>query len=197
MIPGLSELAEAMHRHGARCAVQIQHPGPPGGLAPQGPHVGQRPGGRSARLGRPRGGLRRGGRQGEVDPGDDRRGDLRAGREVRRRGLARAAGGLRLRRAARRPRLPDRPVHEPLRQQAQRPLRRQLHQPHAVRPGDRQPDQAQVRQGFSHRRALLGRGVGRGSDGPWTRASRSPSSWSSTARPSWISARACSRPRPP
>jgi 2,4-dienoyl-CoA reductase-like NADH-dependent reductase (Old Yellow Enzyme family)/thioredoxin reductase len=27
MIPGLSELAEAMHRHGARCAVQIQHPG--------------------------------------------------------------------------------------------------------------------------------------------------------------------------
>jgi 2,4-dienoyl-CoA reductase-like NADH-dependent reductase (Old Yellow Enzyme family)/thioredoxin reductase len=27
LIPGLSELAEAMHRHGARCAVQIQHPG--------------------------------------------------------------------------------------------------------------------------------------------------------------------------
>jgi 2,4-dienoyl-CoA reductase-like NADH-dependent reductase (Old Yellow Enzyme family)/thioredoxin reductase len=27
MIPGLSELAEAMHRHGARCAVQIQSPG--------------------------------------------------------------------------------------------------------------------------------------------------------------------------
>ncbi len=27
MIPGLAELAEAMHRHGARCAVQIQHPG--------------------------------------------------------------------------------------------------------------------------------------------------------------------------
>ena len=27
MIPGLSELAEAMHRHGAKCAVQIQHPG--------------------------------------------------------------------------------------------------------------------------------------------------------------------------
>lgn len=27
MIPGLGELAEAMHRHGARCAVQIQHPG--------------------------------------------------------------------------------------------------------------------------------------------------------------------------
>ena len=27
MIPGLSELAEAMHRHGARCAVQVQHPG--------------------------------------------------------------------------------------------------------------------------------------------------------------------------
>lgn len=26
-IPGLAELAEAMHRHGARCAVQIQHPG--------------------------------------------------------------------------------------------------------------------------------------------------------------------------
>ena len=27
MIPGLAELAEAMHRHGACCAVQIQHPG--------------------------------------------------------------------------------------------------------------------------------------------------------------------------
>ncbi len=27
MIPGLAELAEVMHRHGARCAVQIQHPG--------------------------------------------------------------------------------------------------------------------------------------------------------------------------
>ncbi len=27
MIPGLANLAEAMHRHGARCAVQIQHPG--------------------------------------------------------------------------------------------------------------------------------------------------------------------------
>jgi len=27
MIPGLGELAEAMHRHGARCAVQIQSPG--------------------------------------------------------------------------------------------------------------------------------------------------------------------------
>jgi 2,4-dienoyl-CoA reductase-like NADH-dependent reductase (Old Yellow Enzyme family)/thioredoxin reductase len=27
LIPGLGELAEAMHRHGARCAVQIQHPG--------------------------------------------------------------------------------------------------------------------------------------------------------------------------
>ena len=27
LIPGLSELAEAMHRHGAKCAVQIQHPG--------------------------------------------------------------------------------------------------------------------------------------------------------------------------
>jgi 2,4-dienoyl-CoA reductase-like NADH-dependent reductase (Old Yellow Enzyme family)/NADPH-dependent 2,4-dienoyl-CoA reductase/sulfur reductase-like enzyme len=27
MIPGLAELAEGMHRHGARCAVQIQHPG--------------------------------------------------------------------------------------------------------------------------------------------------------------------------
>jgi 2,4-dienoyl-CoA reductase-like NADH-dependent reductase (Old Yellow Enzyme family)/thioredoxin reductase len=27
LIPGLSELAEAMHRHGARCAVQIQSPG--------------------------------------------------------------------------------------------------------------------------------------------------------------------------
>jgi 2,4-dienoyl-CoA reductase-like NADH-dependent reductase (Old Yellow Enzyme family)/thioredoxin reductase len=27
LIPGLSELAEAMHRHGATCAVQIQHPG--------------------------------------------------------------------------------------------------------------------------------------------------------------------------
>lgn len=26
-IPGLSRLAEAMHRHGAKCAVQIQHPG--------------------------------------------------------------------------------------------------------------------------------------------------------------------------
>lgn len=27
LIPGLAELAEAMHRHGARCAIQIQHPG--------------------------------------------------------------------------------------------------------------------------------------------------------------------------
>ncbi len=27
LIPGLAELAEAMHRHGARCAVQVQHPG--------------------------------------------------------------------------------------------------------------------------------------------------------------------------
>jgi len=27
MIPGLARLAEAMHRHGAKCAVQIQHPG--------------------------------------------------------------------------------------------------------------------------------------------------------------------------
>jgi 2,4-dienoyl-CoA reductase-like NADH-dependent reductase (Old Yellow Enzyme family)/thioredoxin reductase len=27
LIPGLAELAEAMHRHGATCAVQIQHPG--------------------------------------------------------------------------------------------------------------------------------------------------------------------------
>ncbi|MGA2975051.1 MAG: FAD-dependent oxidoreductase [Spirochaetia bacterium] len=27
LIPGLAELAEGMHRHGARCAVQIQHPG--------------------------------------------------------------------------------------------------------------------------------------------------------------------------
>ena len=27
LIPGLAELAEAMHRHGARCAVQIQTPG--------------------------------------------------------------------------------------------------------------------------------------------------------------------------
>ncbi len=27
LIPGLAELAEAMHRHGARCAVQIQSPG--------------------------------------------------------------------------------------------------------------------------------------------------------------------------
>ena len=26
-IPGLAELAEAMHRHGAKCSVQIQHPG--------------------------------------------------------------------------------------------------------------------------------------------------------------------------
>ncbi|MBN2051079.1 MAG: FAD-dependent oxidoreductase [Spirochaetales bacterium] len=27
LIPGLASLAEGMHRHGARCAVQIQHPG--------------------------------------------------------------------------------------------------------------------------------------------------------------------------
>lgn len=27
LIPGLANLAEAIHRHGARCAVQIQHPG--------------------------------------------------------------------------------------------------------------------------------------------------------------------------
>ena len=27
LIPGLAELAEAMHRHGAKCAVQVQHPG--------------------------------------------------------------------------------------------------------------------------------------------------------------------------
>lgn len=27
LIPGLANLAEAMHRHGAKCAVQIQHPG--------------------------------------------------------------------------------------------------------------------------------------------------------------------------
>ncbi len=27
LIPGLAELAEAMHRHGAKCCVQIQHPG--------------------------------------------------------------------------------------------------------------------------------------------------------------------------
>jgi 2,4-dienoyl-CoA reductase-like NADH-dependent reductase (Old Yellow Enzyme family)/thioredoxin reductase len=27
LIPGLASLAEAMHRHGARCSVQIQHPG--------------------------------------------------------------------------------------------------------------------------------------------------------------------------
>ena len=27
LIPGLASLAEAMHRHGAKCAVQIQHPG--------------------------------------------------------------------------------------------------------------------------------------------------------------------------
>jgi len=27
LIPGLAQLAEAMHRHGAKCAVQIQHPG--------------------------------------------------------------------------------------------------------------------------------------------------------------------------
>jgi 2,4-dienoyl-CoA reductase-like NADH-dependent reductase (Old Yellow Enzyme family)/thioredoxin reductase len=27
LIPGLASLAEAMHRHGARCAVQVQHPG--------------------------------------------------------------------------------------------------------------------------------------------------------------------------
>ena len=27
MIPGLATLAEAMHRHGAKCAVQLQHPG--------------------------------------------------------------------------------------------------------------------------------------------------------------------------
>jgi len=27
LIPGLAHLAEAMHRHGAKCAVQIQHPG--------------------------------------------------------------------------------------------------------------------------------------------------------------------------
>ncbi|MFZ2635206.1 MAG: FAD-dependent oxidoreductase [Rectinemataceae bacterium] len=27
MIPGLAELADAMHRHGARCVIQIQHPG--------------------------------------------------------------------------------------------------------------------------------------------------------------------------
>jgi 2,4-dienoyl-CoA reductase-like NADH-dependent reductase (Old Yellow Enzyme family)/thioredoxin reductase len=27
LIPGLAELAEGMHRHGAKCAVQIQHPG--------------------------------------------------------------------------------------------------------------------------------------------------------------------------
>jgi 2,4-dienoyl-CoA reductase-like NADH-dependent reductase (Old Yellow Enzyme family)/thioredoxin reductase len=27
LIPGLAELAEAMHRHGAKCSVQIQHPG--------------------------------------------------------------------------------------------------------------------------------------------------------------------------
>jgi 2,4-dienoyl-CoA reductase-like NADH-dependent reductase (Old Yellow Enzyme family) len=27
LIPGLAELAEAMHRHGAKAAVQIQHPG--------------------------------------------------------------------------------------------------------------------------------------------------------------------------
>ncbi len=32
LIPGLAELAEGMHRHGAKCAVQIQHPAakPPG-----------------------------------------------------------------------------------------------------------------------------------------------------------------------
>lgn len=27
LIPGLAELAEAMHRHGAKCTIQIQHPG--------------------------------------------------------------------------------------------------------------------------------------------------------------------------
>ncbi|HEB32696.1 MAG TPA: hypothetical protein ENI15_17770 [Spirochaetes bacterium] len=27
LIPGLASLAEAMHRHGAKCAVQVQHPG--------------------------------------------------------------------------------------------------------------------------------------------------------------------------
>jgi 2,4-dienoyl-CoA reductase-like NADH-dependent reductase (Old Yellow Enzyme family)/thioredoxin reductase len=27
LIPGLAELAESMHRHGARCSIQIQHPG--------------------------------------------------------------------------------------------------------------------------------------------------------------------------
>ena len=63
-----------------------------GGLAAKEPGFGQRPGGRVARLGRARGRLRRGGGPGEIDPGDERRGGLRAGRQVRRRGLAGPAG---------------------------------------------------------------------------------------------------------
>jgi 2,4-dienoyl-CoA reductase-like NADH-dependent reductase (Old Yellow Enzyme family) len=31
-IPGLARLAEAMHRHGAKCMVQLQHPGPKSSL---------------------------------------------------------------------------------------------------------------------------------------------------------------------
>lgn len=35
-IPGLAKLAESMHRYGAKCAVQLQHPGRQGVLSPKG-----------------------------------------------------------------------------------------------------------------------------------------------------------------
>ena len=120
-----------------------------GGLAAQEPDVRQRQRGGPARLGRARGDLCRKHGARQIHPRHDRRGDLRPGREIRRGGLAGAAGRLRLGGTPRRARLPDRPVHEPVCQQAQRPLRRQLHQPHAVRARDHQPHPDQMRHAIS------------------------------------------------
>ena len=130
--PRLARLAEWMHRYGAKCAVQLQHPGRQCAI----PRYntlganGQSP--EAALEGGPRDHLRERRREGQGDPrGVDRR-DPRARRPLQRGSMARQAGRLRRGRAARRAWLPAVRVHVALPEHAHGPLRRLVREPDAL-----------------------------------------------------------------
>ena len=169
-IPGLARLADGMHRYGAKCAVQLQHPGRQCAIP------------RYNTLGATDRVLKlpwSAGHEIIYENAEEKGKEIReasipeirrAGGPLQRGGLAREAGRLRRRRAPRRARLPPVRVHEPLPQHAHRPLRGQLREPHALPAGGHRRHPEEVRQGLPGARALLLRGVVR----RWARPGRGP-----------------------
>ena len=161
-IPGLARLAEGMHRYGAKCAVQLQHPGRQCAI-PRYNTLGATD--RVLKLPWSAGHeiiYENAEEKGKEIRAASIAGDPRAGRPLQRGRLAGQAGRLRRRRAPCRARLPAVRVHEPVPQHAHRPVRRQLREPDALPARRHRLDPEEVRQELPGPRPLLVRGVVRG-----------------------------------